>query len=579
MREDIDDLLRKLDRRIVIVMDDIDRLTATEIAQLFLIVKAVADFPNTAYLLAFDQDVVSNAISTELKLDGVSYLEKIVQVQVDLPHAGPIPLQQMFLSQIGDLIRDDLVTESSRHAFGSLFHAGVKDFLRTPRAVKRIVNVLRVLYPAVEGEVYWPDFVGIASLMTFAPVAFRAVRDNPDQFTGTDFRQSGERDQANEFHGEWLGQVPEQDRNSASGIVSTLFPKAKSILENYGLGGEWEARWRADLRVCSAEYFPRYFQLSVPAGAISEKEWASIIQRLPDEAAFDACIGRLCGTRGPHGFVSRAKEFLERVSNFAKFQANQDQAKRLFKALLRSGDKLIEVEDAEVAFLLPIGNDLRVSWALQESLLRIDDQGAREQFAEECLESVAALHTACHFVWLLGAQHGRFGSSASESHRPCYVSEACVDRLVAAMLNQIQEAARNGSLARHPKAMLIAREWRTFGQPSEAKEWVNSVATDDRVLVGFVSQLRSVAHSQGGGDRVARQHPQVNAGYLVTWFDPLELRRRCAAILDRPPDWLDDEATKTLRLLVGSIEDDGAVVDVFERRRQRLMAGEQEDEE
>ena len=130
-------------------MDDIDRLTAQEISQLFLIVKAVADFPNTVYLLAFDHEVVAKAIQETLGLDGKAYLEKIVQVQIDIPPASPLLLQGLFLSQLDGLLEPDSITRDTKKDFENLFHDGLKTFFKTPRAVKRLTNVLRVLFPAV----------------------------------------------------------------------------------------------------------------------------------------------------------------------------------------------------------------------------------------------------------------------------------------------------------------------------------------------------------------------------------------------------------------------------------------------
>ena len=95
IRKEIDELLTDSPNRIIVVMDDIDRLAAKEIAQLFLILKAVADFPRTAYLLAFDQAVVTQAINEQLGVDGKTYLEKIVQLQIDVP-----PTAQTALSLI-----------------------------------------------------------------------------------------------------------------------------------------------------------------------------------------------------------------------------------------------------------------------------------------------------------------------------------------------------------------------------------------------------------------------------------------------------------------------------------------------
>ena len=58
VKEDIAVKLRVLNRKVIIVIDDIDRLTKSEIRQIFQLVKALADFPNTVYLLSFDKDIV-----------------------------------------------------------------------------------------------------------------------------------------------------------------------------------------------------------------------------------------------------------------------------------------------------------------------------------------------------------------------------------------------------------------------------------------------------------------------------------------------------------------------------------------
>ena len=57
-RKSLDDYLKKQKRKIVIIIDDIDRLNSTEIRQIFQLVKLLGDFPNTIYLLAFDREVI-----------------------------------------------------------------------------------------------------------------------------------------------------------------------------------------------------------------------------------------------------------------------------------------------------------------------------------------------------------------------------------------------------------------------------------------------------------------------------------------------------------------------------------------
>mgnify|MGYP001067267550 CR=1 FL=1 len=61
-RKRIEDALRKTGRRIVVFVDDIDRLDADEIRVVFKMVRLVADFPNVTYLLAFDRPRVEEAL-------------------------------------------------------------------------------------------------------------------------------------------------------------------------------------------------------------------------------------------------------------------------------------------------------------------------------------------------------------------------------------------------------------------------------------------------------------------------------------------------------------------------------------
>jgi len=182
IRKEIDELLGELPHRIVIIMDDIDRLTASEIGQLFAILKAVADFTNTVYVLAYDERVVRRAIHSTLGINGKTYLEKIVQLPIDLPAPDRMTLQQLFLEQLQELLEDQPDSQSARTDFGNIFHDGLKHFLVTPRTCKRLVNVLRFTFPPLRGEVYWPDMVGVGCLTAFAPHVVRTITAHSDQF-------------------------------------------------------------------------------------------------------------------------------------------------------------------------------------------------------------------------------------------------------------------------------------------------------------------------------------------------------------------------------------------------------------
>jgi predicted KAP-like P-loop ATPase len=49
-------------KRVLIVIDDVDRLENTEIQALFKLIKLTADFRYTTYILAFDKDIVATSL-------------------------------------------------------------------------------------------------------------------------------------------------------------------------------------------------------------------------------------------------------------------------------------------------------------------------------------------------------------------------------------------------------------------------------------------------------------------------------------------------------------------------------------
>jgi predicted KAP-like P-loop ATPase len=62
LRTRLEELITESGKRVVVIIDDIDRLEKTQIQTIFRLVKLTADFKHTAYLLAFDDLMVARAI-------------------------------------------------------------------------------------------------------------------------------------------------------------------------------------------------------------------------------------------------------------------------------------------------------------------------------------------------------------------------------------------------------------------------------------------------------------------------------------------------------------------------------------
>ncbi|MDZ4820048.1 MAG: KAP family NTPase [Planctomycetota bacterium] len=579
LRKAIGDELRASKRRIVIVMDDIDRLTASEIAQLFMIVKAVADFPNTVYLLAFDHGVVCNAIQTQLGQDGASYLEKIVQIQIAVPPAGPISLHRMFYSQINSLIPTEENIDIIKKEFWNLFYDGLSSFFTTPRSVKRLTNVLRVLYPSIAGEVHWPDFFAMTALQVFAPETHAVIRDNYGRFTGYDphHRHDIDRSETKRFHESWVAQIPEHRRDAVVGLVKRLFPRVDSALRggSYGSGGE--SRATADLRVRSPECVDRYLQYAVPTGAISEAEWRLFLSEIASAEVTDSQIRKWCTQSGPNKLASRGKVFLDKLLVFANNQATDSQAEMLLRVVLRNGDHLIFTEDCERIEILEIDNKWRLNWAVRALLARIPEGMRRENALEESSKS-AELVTLTEVVRSLGIEHGLFGTNDRDRQTTPLVREEVARSLARFAAQRLAAAASAGTLAQHPQSLLLVQGWRVFSETDDAQNWLNDASRNDETLARFLVSAQSKTWSHSGNDNVATEGLSAGAEFLLTWWNGTELRDRCKSILKDKPNWLTEDYESALKLVIRSMSKDGKALDSFHHRRKKPDDLDEEDD-
>ncbi len=95
-KKKLEELLKKDRFQRVVFIDDLDRLPADELQEMFRVIKSVANFPNVVYVLAYDQEVVSTALDKFHPGRGELFLEKIVQMPVALPVPTQYALEKFF---------------------------------------------------------------------------------------------------------------------------------------------------------------------------------------------------------------------------------------------------------------------------------------------------------------------------------------------------------------------------------------------------------------------------------------------------------------------------------------------------
>ena len=166
-KQEIENFLAKTNKKIIVFIDDIDRLNRKEIIQIFRLVKAVADFKNITYVLAFDKDIVSSILEEEQHIDGNKFLEKIIQLPLDLPIPQAAPLERYFLNKINMFTSGKEFTDDDKGMFSDIYYKVIKPYIKNIRNVNRLYNAILTSYPIIEKDVNLTDFIIIEFVRLF----------------------------------------------------------------------------------------------------------------------------------------------------------------------------------------------------------------------------------------------------------------------------------------------------------------------------------------------------------------------------------------------------------------------------
>ncbi|PSP71980.1 hypothetical protein BRC86_13650 [Halobacteriales archaeon QS_3_64_16] len=275
IKENISDRLSGSDRQIIVMLDDIDRLSPREITQVFQLIKSVADFPNTTYLLSFDRKIVVKSIEEEMNIDsGENYLEKIVQLPLVIPNHSEGSLISIFLSQLDEFEMDgELQYEQSR--LDDLVRNSIEPLINTPRDAIRLANTIAVTSGPIRREVDFVDFIGLELLRSNCYEVYEAIRQSGERFVGRiSYRQrrNGEWDDYSDL----LGLVPEEDQEAVESVLRLLFVQVNDNLSRSTSQRDW-GELQAEMRICHPRRYPVYFESAIPDGEISSVRMGMIM--------------------------------------------------------------------------------------------------------------------------------------------------------------------------------------------------------------------------------------------------------------------------------------------------------------
>lgn len=530
LKNRIDELLRASKNRILVIIDDIDRLAPNEVCDLFRTIKATGKFPNVIYLLAFDLDMVAQSLETAFISDAHIYLEKIVQVPFALPMPDKIALRKLLFARLSETTTD--VDEANFDAayWVNVYFSGIDHFIITPRHVIRLINVLQATYPSVMGEVNTVDFIAVEAIRVFMPKLYDEIRRNQDLLSGasTDLGRENKADYNKKIFETWLELISEKDRDPAKRLLSIIFPRFGLAFGGSHYGSDWLSSWRRQLRACSPDKFPIYFRFSLGSDSISNAEINALLSVTGDRSAFGKLFLDYTDQIRSDG-SSKARAMLEHLQDYTEKDIPVQNIASIISAFFDIGDHLLLKSD-EHKSLFDVNNEIRISRVIYQLLRRIDE-GSRFEIVSSAISDGSALAIIVHETLIWGQEHGKFGcekSSPEEGQTFTADHLKIIESLVVAKIN---EAAEDGSLLSSPNLVGTLYHWKEWtGSDDEVRKWARGIIATDEGLVSFVEHFGSVRMQQGLGDLAVRKNYRLDPKWLDPFIDSNEIVERLRKI-------------------------------------------------
>lgn len=574
LKEETCEALRRefKNKRIAILIDDIDRLSVAEIRHLFGAIKALADLPHVLYIAAFDQRVVETALADNTGISGTEYLEKIVQAPFQIPYPSRHGLGRLLVEKLtsiwGEEETEKELVQNSR--FWNLYHGGLKDYLKTPRNVLRLTNTIRLTYAGVRGQVCPTDFFAIETLRLFEPKVYDVIRTRPDLFAGEKVLLGKETETyyslvsalmpaianlEDLIFREKLFLVNENRESEGNLMLSTgfphillvlasLFPRLGSIffskLDSYDEREMYRRR-----RVASVERFWNYFGLVDSLRFCSQELLTEGLQSLQSQSNISALLKKTSEEFSPSG-ATRALHLLESLE---RAELNSEESKKLLKSVFSVGDEiwrkdlervLLDRKITSVSDDLSDARSVYVEHDFRESGVLLHSFFSRVERNEQTglLTDLIGCDTVLCCATLI--------QQVVKDQTSFAIGTADLDKFRAVALGKIKAASETDRIYEIslPK---ILRAWAALATLDEVRSWVAPTLEDPTRALPFLLSHVNVTDVKRYGKAIVEVGLILDRSEIGGFADPRQVEDAIDSISDfSSAPWYAEVALKTI---------------------------------
>lgn len=185
IRKSIQKDLKKIDKRIVVFIDDLDRLDQKEIIEVIRLIRNTADFQKTVFVVAYDREYIIQAIKGINEHDSRRFLEKIFQHEINLPYYDKSVLREHLYELIQRCVIDETEKENIREIIIGNVHSHpdyLEEWLMNLRDVSRLANSVLSNYFDVEDELVFSELLRLELIRIKYPFLYVRLISETDTY-------------------------------------------------------------------------------------------------------------------------------------------------------------------------------------------------------------------------------------------------------------------------------------------------------------------------------------------------------------------------------------------------------------
>lgn len=339
LREKLQALLSTRDKPLLVVLDDLDRLSAEQMKGIFQLVKAHMDFANVVFLLLFQRDTVEQGLRKE-GFDGADYLEKIIQVPFCVPALASSQLEAVLFQKLDEILTQEpqLQQRFDQDYWSHVFQRGMRPFFSNLRHVYRYSSTLafhcRLLRGTEVAEVNAVDLFALECLRVFVPETYAELSKHKVLLTGSDpynRKDEQQRQRITQLMDQLVNLAPVHHQAATQQLLKAMFPTLDWVFKNTSYDQTIQLRWLINSRVCCDEVFDRYFQMSIPEQDVPNSLLHDLGRRITEPEPFTTLLTSQA--------EDRQAEILQRLLGLAE-EFPLEQSVEVVRTLLHAGEQV-----------------------------------------------------------------------------------------------------------------------------------------------------------------------------------------------------------------------------------------------